>query len=98
VDEVKEVASHIAGVKEVTDVRVRWLGHQLQAEINMAVSDDLFVKEGHEIAKEVRQQLMHHLIYLSGATIHVDPLRASGEEHHHLGEHRHGDLPLYLHL
>ena len=98
VDEVKEAASHVAGVKEVTNVRVRWLGHQLHAEINLAVSDDLSVKDGHEIAKEVRHQLMHHLSYLSGATIHVDPLRASGEEHHHLGEHRHGDLPLHLHL
>jgi len=98
VDEVKEAASHGAGVKEVTNVRVRWLGHQLHAEINLAVSDDLTVKDGHEIAKEVRHQLMHHLSYLLGATIHVDPLRASGEEYHHLGEHRHGDLPLHLHL
>ena len=97
VDEVKEATSHVSGVKEVTNVRVRWLGHQLHAEINLAVSDDLSVRDGHEIAKEVRHQLMHHLSYLSEATIHVDPLRASGEEHHHLGEHRHGDLPLNLH-
>jgi len=97
-DEVRETACHVLGVKEVTDVRVRWLGHQLHAEINLAVSDELSVKDGHEIAKEVRHQLMHHLSYLSGATIHVDPLRASGEEHHHLGEHRHGELPLHLHL
>ena len=85
-------------MKEVTNVRVRWLGHQLHAEIDLAVSDDLTLKEGHEIAKEVQHQLIHHLSYLSGATIHVDPLKASGEEHHHLGEHRHGDLPLHLHL
>jgi len=97
-DEVRETACHVLGVKEVTDVRVRWLGHQLHAEINLAVSDELSVKDGHEIAKEVRHQLMHHLSYLSGATIHVDPLSASGEEHHHLGEHRHGELPLHLHL
>jgi cation diffusion facilitator family transporter len=98
VDEVKKAASNVAGVKEVTNVRVRWLGHQLHAEIDLAVSDDLSVKDGHEIAKEVRHQLMHHLSYLSGATIHVDPLRASGEEHHHQGEHRHGDMPLHLHF
>ena len=98
VDEVKEAASHVAGVKGVTNVRARWLGHQLHAEIDLAVSDELSVKDGHEIAKEVRHQLMHHLSYLSEATIHVDPLKASGEEHHHLGEHRHGDLPLHSHL
>jgi divalent metal cation (Fe/Co/Zn/Cd) transporter len=60
--------------------------------------DELSVKDGHKIAKEVRHQLMHHLSYLSGATIHVDPLKASGEEHHHLGEHRHGNRPLHSHL
>ncbi|MFB3765179.1 MAG: cation diffusion facilitator family transporter [Methanotrichaceae archaeon] len=98
VDEVKEAAGHVAGVKEVTDVRVRWLGHQLHAEINLAVSDDLSVKDGHEIAKEVRHQLMHHLSYMSGTTIHIDPLVASGEEHHIMGEHAHGDIPIHLHL
>jgi cation diffusion facilitator family transporter len=98
VDDVREAASHVTGVKEVTNVRVRWLGHQLHAEINLAVSDEISLKEGHEIAKEVQHQLIHHLSYLSGATVHVDPLKASGEEHHHLGEHRHGDLPLHLHL
>ena len=98
VDEVKEAASHVAGVKEVTNVRVRWLGHQLHAEINLAVSDDLHVEDGHEIAKEVQHQLMHHLNCLSRATIHVDPLRASGEENHQTGEHSHGDLPPHMHL
>jgi len=98
VDDVREAASHVAGVKDVTDVRVRWLGHQLHAEINLAVSDELTLMEGHEIAKEVQHQLIHHLSYLSGATIHVDPLKASGEENHRPGEHKHGDLPLHLHL
>ncbi len=98
VDDVREAASHVAGVEEVTDVRVRWLGHQLHAEINLAVSDEISLKEGHEIAKEVQHQLLHHLSYLSGATIHVDPLKSSGEQHHHQGEHKHGDLPLHLHL
>lgn len=98
VDEVRETASHASGVKEVTNVRVRWLGHQLHAEIDLTVSDDCSLEAGHEIAKEVRHQLMHHLSYLSGATIHVDPLRASGEEHHIRGEHAHGDMPLHWHL
>jgi divalent metal cation (Fe/Co/Zn/Cd) transporter len=40
------------------------------------------MKAGHEIAKDVHHQLMHRLGYLSGATIHVDPLGISGEEHH----------------
>lgn len=82
VDEVRADAGRIAGVKEVTDVRARWLGHQLHVEINLAVSDDISVKAGHEIARDVQHQLIHRFDYLSGATIHVDPSGTSREEHH----------------
>lgn len=76
-----------SSMKEVTYVRARWLGHQLHVEINLTVSDDISVKAGHEIAKDdprqlMQRQLMHCLDHLSGATIHVDPLGISGEEHH----------------
>src|SRR2546430_8989494 len=34
--EVQHAASHVAGVREVTEVRARWLGHQLLAEVKIA--------------------------------------------------------------
>src|SRR5437762_5892280 len=48
-------------VREVTDVRARWIGHRLHAEVNVAVDPDLSVTQGHEVAKEVRHQLLHHV-------------------------------------
>jgi cation diffusion facilitator family transporter len=98
VDDVREAASRVPGVKEVTDLRVRWLGHQLHAEINLAVLDDISVEEGHAIAREVQHHLKHHLSYFSGSIIHIDPSKASGEEYHCIGEHEHGDLPLHVHF
>ena len=97
IDEVRHAVNHIEGVHGVTEVRVRWSGHRLHAEVNVAVSPELSVEKGHEIAKEVRHQLLHHLRYLSNATIHIDPMTASGEEHHRIGEHAHGDLPVHSH-
>jgi len=82
IEEIKPVMKQIPGVQDVTEVRVRWLGHRLHAEVNIAVSPMLSVERGHEIAKEVRHRLLHHLRYLSNATIHVDPASASGEEYH----------------
>jgi divalent metal cation (Fe/Co/Zn/Cd) transporter len=73
------------------------LGHRLHAELNIAVAPDITVEKGHEIAKNVRHQLLHHLRYLSNATIHVDPLNASGEKHHRIAEHEHGDLSTHSH-
>jgi cation diffusion facilitator family transporter len=97
VDEIHHAAGHVPGVEEVCQVRVRWVGHRLHAEVNVAVSGGLSVEEGHKIAKEVRHQLLHHLQYLENATIHVDPLGASGEEYHRIANHVHDALPAHSH-
>ena len=87
-DEVREVLNSTEGVEEVTEVRVRWLGHSLLAEVNLAVRPDLSVEKGHQIAQEAHHKLMHHLQYLSNATVHVDPVGSSGEEfHQHAADH-----------
>ena len=50
VDEVRHAASdHVRDVLEVTEVRVRWVGHRMLAEVNIAVKADLSVERGHEI-------------------------------------------------
>jgi cation diffusion facilitator family transporter len=97
VDEIRHAVNHSRGVEGVSEVRVRWIGHRLQAELNVAVSPELSVENGHEIAKEVRHRLLHELRYLSNATIHVDPANASGEVHHSIAEHEHDDLPSHSH-
>jgi divalent metal cation (Fe/Co/Zn/Cd) transporter len=84
-------------VRELTEVRLRWSGHRLHAEVNLAVSPKLSVAEAHSIAVEVRHQLLHHLPYLSNVTIHIDPENLSGEEHHRIIEHTHEGLPIHSH-
>jgi len=96
-DAMRHVVSHTQGVHDVTDVRARWLGHRLHAEVNLAVNPRLSVAEGHAIAVEVRHQLLHHLPYLSNVTIHVDPENQSGEEHHRIAEHTHEGLVTHSH-
>jgi cation diffusion facilitator family transporter len=97
IDEIRHSVNHTKGVRDLTEIRVRWLGHRMHAELNIAVAPELSVEEGHAIAAEVRHQLLHHLRYLSHATIHVDPENASGEKHHSITEHAHDDLPTHSH-
>jgi cation diffusion facilitator family transporter len=96
-DEIRHALNHAQGVREVTEVRLRWLGHRLNAEVNLAVSPKLSVAEGHAIALEARHQLLHHLPYLSNVIIHIDPEDLSGEEHHRIKEHTHEGLATHSH-
>jgi len=96
-DEIRYAASHAEGVEDVSEVRARWLGHRLHAEVNVAVDPELSVEEGHAIAREVNHRLMHELRYLEGAVVHVDPAQESGEDHHRIAEHSHDDLPHHSH-
>lgn len=97
IDEIRHAAHRVSGVREVTEVRARWIGHRLHAEVNITVSPGLSVAEGHAISKEVHHQLLHHLSYISMTVIHVDPVEESGEHHHRVAEHSHDGLPLHSH-
>src|SRR5262245_57698984 len=97
VDAIAHAAAHVAGVNEVTDVRARWIGHRLHADVSVSVPPELSVAEGHAIAKEVRHQLLHHLPHLGGVAVHVDPFGQGGEDFHRIGEHTHDDLPMHRH-
>jgi len=97
IDEITHAVHHTSGVCDVSEVRVRWLGHRLHAEVNVAVRADLSVEQGHDIAKAVRHNLLHELRYLSHATIHIDPATASGEVHHAIPNHAHDRWPPHSH-
>jgi cation diffusion facilitator family transporter len=97
IDEVRHAASHVPGVHALTDVRARWIGHRLQAELSISVPRELTVEQGHELAKEVEHQLRHHLKFLSGAIVHVDPTQQSGETYHHVQSHSHDGIPAHSH-
>ena len=96
-DEIEHFARHVSGVEDVSDVRARWIGHRLHADVSLTVTPDLSVARGHEIAREVRHQLLHHLPHLGSVTLHVDPTGAAGEAHHRIGEHAHDGLPPHTH-
>jgi cation diffusion facilitator family transporter len=97
VEQISHAVSHVPKVESVTDVRARWLGHRLHAEINISVPSQMTVADGHEISAEVRHQLLHTLRHLSIVVVHVDPVEMSGERHHHIESHSHNGLPVHSH-
>jgi cation diffusion facilitator family transporter len=97
VGEIEHALKHVPNVREVAEVRVRWLGHRMRAEVALAVDPGLTVAEGHAVALEARHTLLHELSYLSDATIHIDPADRSGDEYHRVEEHEHEALPPHGH-
>jgi cation diffusion facilitator family transporter len=97
IDEIRHTLEHMAEVKEVTEVRARWLGHRLHAEVNITLPSKMTVSDAHTIAEEARHQLLHHFKYLSLVVIHVDPEEKSGERHHRIEKHAHDGLLEHSH-
>jgi len=95
--ELRHAAAHVPRVQAVTEVQARWVGHYLRADVSIAVAPALSVAEGHAIAKEVRHQLLHHVRYLSGVIVHVDPADEAGEHYHQIPAHMHDGLPAHAH-
>ncbi|MDR7274741.1 cation diffusion facilitator family transporter [Catenuloplanes atrovinosus] len=60
-------------VTGVERVRLRWLGHSLHAEAEIAVPGTLRVDEAHRIAHDAEHALIHALPRLVAATIHTHP-------------------------
>ena len=75
------------GVRELGRIRMRWIGHRLQAEVVIAVTSELSVAEGHKIAEQVRHDLFHTIPKLDEITIHVDPWELQTDEFHELTSH-----------
>src|SRR3954469_5325006 len=90
VEEVEHVLGHVDGVERVEVVRVRWIGHELLAEVTIAVDAALSIVDAHAIAEAAEHALLHEVRRLSGATIHVNP---AGDGHHDATAHHRGGEP-----
>jgi divalent metal cation (Fe/Co/Zn/Cd) transporter len=69
----------------------------LHADVSVTVPGALSVVEGHDVARDVRHQLLHHLPHLGRVMVHVDPHGQGGEQYHRVGPHSHDDQPLHSH-
>ncbi len=71
--EAVERAAEQPGVEAVSSVRIRWIGHQLEAEAHIVVDCDLSTARSHDIAETVRHGIFHSVPRISDVTVHVDP-------------------------
>lgn len=78
VEQVRRLALEVEGVEGVDLVRVRWVGHELHATVELSVRSTMSIAEAHEIAELVHHRLLHEVPRLVDVTIHTNP-RQEGE-------------------
>ncbi|HEX4865073.1 MAG TPA: cation diffusion facilitator family transporter [Acidimicrobiales bacterium] len=73
IDSIEQQARSVQGVADVHDVRARWAGRSLYVQMDLAVPEDLPLRDAHAIAEEVRHAVLHGTDGVSEVTVHVDP-------------------------
>nr|WP_240929683.1 cation diffusion facilitator family transporter [Streptomyces coryli] len=89
VDTAEHALRHTPGVRAVSELRMRWIGHRLRAEVAIVVDGELTVREAHTVAVEAEHALLHAVPKLSAALVHADPepLPGAPDPHHALAHH-----------
>jgi divalent metal cation (Fe/Co/Zn/Cd) transporter len=72
----------------VESVKVRWIGHELHAEVEIAVDANATLAEAHTIAHEAEHDLLHAVHRLTGATVHAGPDEPNPAAHELAAHHR----------
>jgi len=80
VDQVEQVLASVPGVDGVDRVRIRWVGHELRAEIQISSDPTLSLVDAHSIAEEAHHRLLHEVPRLAEAVIHTSPSGSPGHD------------------
>ena len=76
VDQATAAVTSVDGISGVRDLRVRWIGHTLRAEVDVTVPAHLSVVEAHELAHHAEAHLLDQVRRLTAATVHASPVGA----------------------
>ncbi|TCA89225.1 cation diffusion facilitator family transporter [Rhizobium leguminosarum] len=92
-DEIRHAADHVAGIDGLTDVKARWIGHKLHADVTISVSGDKRVADASAIVATLRNELQAHLPALGTATIQIAEAAAEALTSHRGHGHHHAPAP-----
>jgi len=72
-DAAERAVRAVPGVRDIGELRLRWIGHRLRAEVAVVVGGELSVREAHRVAVDAEHALLHAVPRLTAALIHADP-------------------------
>ncbi|MFJ8311387.1 MULTISPECIES: cation diffusion facilitator family transporter [unclassified Streptomyces] len=87
VDAAETALRAVDGVRDLGQVRMRWIGHALRAEADIVVDAELTVVAAHQVAVAAEHALIHAVPRLTAATVHTDHLPRGTDPHRALAHH-----------
>jgi cation diffusion facilitator family transporter len=70
---IRDIAGANPGVLQVHDIRTRFIGTSIQADLHVIVDGGLTVREGHDIARDVEARLTREIEEVVDVVVHVEP-------------------------
>ena len=92
-EEIRHTAEHVPGILEVEEVRARWMGHKLHADLAITVDPTLSVAEASRIAATMEGELRGHLPALEAANIRFARSKTDAAPPSAQNRHSHHDAP-----
>ena len=73
VDQATTAISSVESVRQIRELRIRWIGHTLRAEVDITADPTLSITQAHDLAHHAEAHLLANVRRLTAATFHVSP-------------------------
>lgn len=97
VAEIRHSADHVKGIKEILDVKARWLGHKLHTDVAILIDGYASMHEADKISAALKKELFAHIPVLTVANVRVhgseDVSSGASLDDGHTGSHHHTPAP-----
>lgn len=76
-EQIREIVRTHPGVRQVHNIRTRYAGSLLCVDLHVVVDSHMTVYEGHRVAEQVKNLLLHQGPDVMDVEVHVEPLEAA---------------------
>ncbi|MEC0238985.1 cation diffusion facilitator family transporter [Paenibacillus dokdonensis] len=78
--ELSSIIYSVPNVKRVDSIRARELGNAIIVDVKVSVPNQLTVKEGHDVSREVKKTIMQRMKLVGDVMVHLNPWYEDGEQ------------------
>ncbi len=72
-DAIRDCVARVEGVVQLDDLRVRSAGSYWMVDVKIAVDPEITVRDGHNVARAVKDEIMRRFAQVSDVLVHVNP-------------------------